>query len=156
MLVSVDGRRVAILGDMYELGEMTNDAHRQMGEHAVDCGIETILCCGEYSALMEEAAIKAADGYSEDFLIKYYPTLDELLFALPELLDDGDTVLVKASNGMNFKRVVAELIELGGDIIDDEDAELSEDNSVVLELTDEEIASLMLNHDDCGIEHGDD
>lgn len=54
-----EGRRVAILGDMGELGENEISLHEEVGEHAAKCGIDVCICVGELSLHIAEAARKA-------------------------------------------------------------------------------------------------
>ena len=83
------GRLVCILGDMLELGEQSEQMHREVGEAARAAGA-LLLTAGERSAAMggEHFASKA-----------------ELISALPRLLKRGDRVLVKASHSMAFEEI---------------------------------------------------
>lgn len=101
-----EGRRVAILGDMFELGADSDAMHSEVGEYAVKKAVDLILCAGENSRYMYEAARKAK---SEEQEIYYFPTREELLEKLPGLIKEGDTILVKASHGMGFDKVIEAL-----------------------------------------------
>ncbi len=94
VLKNASGRRVCIFGDMLELGPDAPAYHARIGAYAEQCGIERMLTVGP---LARNAAYADADAYE---------TVDALLAALPRLLEDGDTILVKASFGMRLKRVV--------------------------------------------------
>ena len=102
------GRRVAILGDMGELGIDEIRLHEEVGVHAASCGIDCCICVGELSAYMAQAAKKAAP----DFDVIHMNTREELLAHLGEVVQKGDTVLVKASHFMKFEEVVKALEEL--------------------------------------------
>lgn len=102
------GRRVAILGDMGELGENEIQLHEAVGVHAASCGIDCCICVGELSSHMAEAARKA----DPDFSVIYVKNREELLNHLSEYVEKGDTVLVKASHFMKFEEVVKALEEL--------------------------------------------
>lgn len=106
LLVTAEGRKVAILGDMFELGENSNQMHGQIGDYAVEKGIDVILCIGDNSRFMYDAAFEKYDG-SQD--IRYFADREELLENLPGLLLPDDTILVKASHGMGFEKVVESL-----------------------------------------------
>ncbi len=106
LLMTATGRKVAILGDMFELGENADKLHAKIGEYAVDKGVDMILCTGENSKFMYDAALTKYDG-SQD--IRYYANREELLESLPGLLQINDTILVKASHGMEFNKVVEAL-----------------------------------------------
>lgn len=101
------GRRVAILGDMGELGENEIRLHEEVGAHAASCGIDCCICVGELSYHMAEAARRADPGFS----VIYVKNREQLLEHLKEYVQKGDTVLVKASHFMKFEEVVKALEE---------------------------------------------
>ncbi len=92
-----NGRRVLILGDMFELGKDELLFHKQIGEYAAHKEAELILCVGKLSEAIFEGA-KAAGGDALHFSDK-----ESLKAALPGLLLSGDTILIKASNGMKLQ-----------------------------------------------------
>lgn len=105
-------RKVAILGDMYELGENEKALHKEIGAYAVAANVDVLVCTGKLSAEMYNGAceaIKVNPEVSCDLL--YFQTRDELITALSEIIKVDDTVLVKASNAMGFKVVVSELLK---------------------------------------------
>lgn len=102
LMMSV-GRKVALLGDMFELGENSDAMHEGVGRYAADAGADVIICVGENSAHMYSGALAGKKTGQE---IIYYKTREELLEKLETVLQNGDTVLVKASHGMGFSRVV--------------------------------------------------
>ncbi len=87
------GRKVCILGDMLELGEQAPALHERVAREAVRLGIDLIIGVGPLFH-------KAVNG--PGFLSQ-----DELLLSLPELLQNGDTILVKGSRGMHLENTVA-------------------------------------------------
>ena len=95
-LKNFSGRTVAILGDMKELGTNELALHYETGAYAKQIGIDCVLCAGP---LAKELA-RGADG-------KWFAAVDDLLKQLPALLQQGDTVLVKASHSMQFETIVA-------------------------------------------------
>ncbi|MBQ9815625.1 MAG: UDP-N-acetylmuramoyl-tripeptide--D-alanyl-D-alanine ligase [Lachnospiraceae bacterium] len=101
LLKTAEGRKVAVLGDMFELGEDSDKYHFQIGKKAGENDIDLIICVGDNS----EKTFMGAK-MSTDKQVEFYRTVDECLDMLKFLLKDGDTVLVKASNGMNFSRIV--------------------------------------------------
>lgn len=96
------GRRVAILGDMGELGKDEVEMHREVGVYAAARDIDKIICVGELAGDMAEAARLAAP--TKD--IVHFAKKEGLMEALPEMIRDGDTILVKASHFMEFEKVV--------------------------------------------------
>ena len=105
ILMDAEGRKVAILGDMFELGENELELHAGVGAHASQNAIDLLICVGERSRHMAEAAFEGG-GCGEVLSI---PTLDALLKTLPKLVQTGDTILVKASHAMHFEKVVEKL-----------------------------------------------
>ena len=102
------GRRVAILGDMGELGENETALHEEVGAHAVSCGIDACVCVGDLSTHMYEAAKKA----DPTFCVYHEKNRESLLAHLDRYVQKGDTVLVKASHFMKFEEVVKALEEM--------------------------------------------
>ena len=93
-LKNFSGRKVAILGDMKELGAEELVLHYETGEYAKACA-DIVLAVGELS---KELA-KGANG-------KWFADIEQIKEALPSLIKDGDTVLVKASHSMQFEKIV--------------------------------------------------
>ncbi len=102
-LSAAEGRKIAILGDMLELGENAEKLHFEAGEYARLLGVNALLCCGELSKAMARGAGEAGT---------HFESKTELISALPELIREGDTVLVKASRGMKFEDITAALKEI--------------------------------------------
>ena len=108
LLLQADGRTVAVLGDMFELGKEEAKLHECVGGYAVEKGVDCLICTGELSRHMYEGALKAAEA-GEKHGIHYFPDRESLLEGLSDLLLPGDTILVKASHGMGFEKVVEQL-----------------------------------------------
>lgn len=96
------GRKVAVLGDMFELGEREKELHGEVGAYAADKETDVLICVGKLSRYMYEGAV-CRNKKSE---IHYFETRDEMLGSLKEILRSGDNILVKASHGMQFEKVV--------------------------------------------------
>ena len=105
-LKMLNGRKVCILGDMLELGENTHALHAGVGRKAAEAGVDLIIACGELSKNTFEGA-KAAGGNAVWFAAK-----PELIEKLPELLNDGDSILVKASHSCAFEEITKILTEM--------------------------------------------
>ncbi len=88
-------RRVCIFSDMLELGPDAAVYHARIGALAKELGIERFLCTGPLS-------LHAADAAGGD----WFEDKAALIKALPETLQDGDTILLKASQGMHLKEVL--------------------------------------------------
>ena len=96
-LKSVDGRKVCILGDMLEMGENKEKLHAKVGKYASDNGVDMLLTVGELSKNTCTAAEKISS--------LHFDTNAQLISRLPELIEKGDTVLVKASHSMKFDEI---------------------------------------------------
>lgn len=105
VLSGCDGKRIAVLGDMLELGEASLPAHREAGQALAELGIDLALCVGPESRHTVEAAC-ALGVQAEWFADK--PALTERLRAE---LASGVTVLLKASRGMALETVLQQLQE---------------------------------------------
>jgi UDP-N-acetylmuramyl pentapeptide synthase len=95
-----EGRRVAVLGDMLELGPDEARFHREIGAHAAAAGVELLVAVGERS----RATADAFDGGSQ-----VVANAAQAATLVPTLVRDGDTVLVKASRGVGLEAVVEAL-----------------------------------------------
>ncbi len=103
-LAAFDGRRVCLLADMLEMGDDSPQLHRALGRYAAERGIDIVAACGILGR-------EIADGAGERG--KWFPSREEMIRALPELLHRGDRVLVKASLGMHMESVSEAVKELG-------------------------------------------
>ncbi len=102
-LVKMPGRHVCILGDMLELGEGSGEMHFDVGRYAGERGAELVLTSGPLSR-------ETCRGAGERGL--HFDTREELIAALPGLIQKGDRVLVKASLGSRFDQISEALKEL--------------------------------------------
>jgi UDP-N-acetylmuramoyl-tripeptide--D-alanyl-D-alanine ligase len=105
-LASLSGRRVAILGDMNELGYRSEELHREVGDLAAGLGLDCLICCGERAESIYKGFIAGGGGLGG----YHFPFVEALLLRLPGLIEDGDTVLVKASHSHRFDKIADELI----------------------------------------------
>ncbi len=109
LLGEVATRRVAVLGDMRELGDEAERMHRELGAYA-SARADLILYAGERSATFVEGAKSAGGAH-----VIAFATRDEMEEALPGSVREGDTVLVKASRSLEFEHTVALLRRLFGE-----------------------------------------
>jgi UDP-N-acetylmuramoyl-tripeptide--D-alanyl-D-alanine ligase len=102
----VEGRRLAILGDMRELGESSDRYHREVGEFAAKCHLDSLYCVGEKSALIADAAESAGMEKSK---VVHFPDAPACAAIAPQWLRPGDLVLLKASRGVRLETVAADI-----------------------------------------------
>ncbi|HEX5132406.1 MAG TPA: UDP-N-acetylmuramoyl-tripeptide--D-alanyl-D-alanine ligase [Candidatus Krumholzibacteria bacterium] len=99
-------RRIAVLGDMKELGDSTGPAHRGVGEHIAEPGVDHVYWLGgEGDAVRAGAAARdtAAD-------VRTFAAIDPLVAAVAADARDGDVVLVKGSHSCRLEDFVAGLV----------------------------------------------
>ena len=98
LAASPSRHRVAVLGDMGELGQLTAQAHRDMGALTRRLGL-TAVAVGEKMHALTETDPQA----------QWFATVEEAMPAIRQLFTPGTAVLVKASHAMHFERIVKEL-----------------------------------------------
>ncbi|MDO4290138.1 MAG: UDP-N-acetylmuramoyl-tripeptide--D-alanyl-D-alanine ligase [Eggerthellaceae bacterium] len=105
--LSVRGRRVAVLGDMGELGDFARACHEGIGRMAATLPLDMLICVGELSEHIAAAAEEA--GMDESRVVRAR-TVADVLEVLDAYLEKDDAVLVKASHFMGLTRVVEGLV----------------------------------------------
>lgn len=105
VLSKASGRKVAVLGDMGELGEEELRLHYMVGEYFKGQGIQALFAAGKLSRALAGAVRK----YSPRTAVYYYETKEELIKPLLEYVRSGDAILVKASHFMGFGEIVKAL-----------------------------------------------
>ncbi len=95
-----EGRKIAVLGDMLELGEQSTTLHAAVGQLVADTKPAMLFCFGKESAAI---ALEAANA---GIPAQHFTEKEALAQALLETLRDGDTVLFKASRGMRLEETV--------------------------------------------------
>ena len=83
--------------------------HAEIGTYAVERGIDVLVCVGELSQNMYDAAIKAQQDFNSDIKVYYMKDTQEVIDKIEEYLEKDDAILVKASHGMGFAKVVEAL-----------------------------------------------
>ena len=99
-------RKIAVLGDMFELGEFSEKLHREVGTEIYKSKIDKLYIIGNYAKFIGEEAEK--EGYKKENII-YFENREELFNNLKQNLQNGDIVLIKASNGMKLFEVAEKL-----------------------------------------------
>lgn len=101
--VKADGRRIAVLSDMLELGKHSQKLHRLVGEYAAAADIDMLFCFGEHAVGYIEGAVKK--GMAEE-KCRFFDSKQAMTDALKAELKEGDAVLFKASRGMKLEETV--------------------------------------------------
>ena len=100
---SGNGQRIFVFGDMFELGDLSQDQHRRVGEKCNEAELSAVFTVGE-----ETVTTDAIITYSE--LHKHFDNKDDLLTSLKSIVKDGDKVLVKGSRGMKMETIVEAML----------------------------------------------
>jgi len=99
--MQIEGVRIAVLGDMLELGALSEEEHRKLGFHAAKSGIDILLCFGENMKHTAEAAkaarITSVEWFSDKAAIADY---------LSKTARAGDAVVFKGSRGMMMEEII--------------------------------------------------
>ena len=105
LLAKAKGRSIAVLGDMGELGEDERRLHREVGVFAGQQGIHTVFAAGQ----LAQEYIRGIRETNPECEVHYYSDRDSMTAALLAYVQQGDSILVKASHFMEFPKVVAAL-----------------------------------------------
>ncbi len=107
LLGGLSGRRVAILGDMLELGPYEKSGHESVGEIAINT-TDVLILIGERSKNIADAAIRT--GFPSE-AIHWFPNTNQATQEIVDMIQGNDVVLVKGSNVMRMDRVLKALEE---------------------------------------------
>jgi UDP-N-acetylmuramoyl-tripeptide--D-alanyl-D-alanine ligase len=106
--IFTEGRRIAVLGDMLELGTLTDPSHECVGKLAASLAIDRLCTVGEKAKLIAESAV--AEGMPKGH-VTICESNAEAYEHLASSLEPGDIVLFKASRRMRLEEIVARLME---------------------------------------------
>ena len=107
LLAELEGRKIAVLGDMLELGSYQEEGHRKVGRRAAEI-VDKLVTVGELSATIGREAI--AVGMNESDVLFAHDN-EEAVSLLLDLTTSGDLILIKGSRGMHMEDIVTELGE---------------------------------------------
>jgi len=99
----VPGKKIAVLGDMLELGEASSQYHRQAGEDALRAGVDYLFCLGPEAEHIAQGALSSGMDKNAVF---HFTDHQKLLDRLVDILKPGDLVLCKGSRGMELEKIV--------------------------------------------------
>jgi UDP-N-acetylmuramoyl-tripeptide--D-alanyl-D-alanine ligase len=102
------GRAIAVLGDMMELGDFTEEAHRQVGEKVKELSIDLLITMGEMAPLVAESAIRHGFEPKRTRVVEGH---SEATSILREVAQEGDWILIKGSRRMAMEKIVEGLTE---------------------------------------------
>lgn len=99
--VQKKGRKVAILGDMFEMGEYAQEGHKEVGVIASKSNIDLLICIGKESLYIYDSAMK--EGMDPSKLL-YFNDQETFLSKIESIIKQNDQIIVKASRGMHLER----------------------------------------------------
>ncbi len=103
--ISTNGKRIAVLGDMLELGKYSKQAHFEIGQFVIKNNVDVLLCLGNESKETVSGARKIATTLAKNFLIEHFSEKKQLISFLKKNIKNQDAVLLKASRKMNFEEI---------------------------------------------------
>ncbi len=102
------GRKIAVIGDMLELGGISVDAHREIGKMIAELGnIDLLITVGERSRDINREAI--ANGFDENLSFNF-ATSDEAKIFVQNRMKENDLVLIKGSQGVRMEKITKEIM----------------------------------------------
>ena len=107
--IKTSGRKIAVLGDMLELGEQAEKLHKEVGEKVFQKQVDLLLTVGELASSIVQGALNSGMKKNKVFSFK---DNQEASFYLKENLKKGDLVLVKGSRRMKMEEIVSDLMDL--------------------------------------------
>jgi UDP-N-acetylmuramoyl-tripeptide--D-alanyl-D-alanine ligase len=108
LLAEVEGRKIAVLGDMLELGRYTEEGHKLVGRRARDV-VDILITVGPLACLIGEQALQAGMDMGSVHCLETNTEALDLLRALIKPGSVGDKILIKGSRGMEMEAIVAAL-----------------------------------------------
>ncbi len=109
VLIATKGfRKIAILADMFELGENSNTFHYEVGRYAAECSVDSLIAVGIQAKNIAEGASEIL-GKNK---VHYYQTKELLIKDIGSMISSGDVILLKGSRGMAMDQVVKKIMEM--------------------------------------------
>lgn len=108
--IAGNNRKIAVLGDMLEMGDWAYNAHLDVGKFAVSAGIDHVMTVGENGRNIAKGALEA--GAASDNVLSFENNQDMADY-LKNFVKSGDCILVKGSRGMKMEQIVDQLTTAG-------------------------------------------
>ena len=101
-----NNRKIAVLGDMLELGEFSKELHEKVGEEVAKNNIDILVIVGKEAKYIKNKAIEK--GFAEEKIFEC-ETNEEAARKISDIKQENDYILFKASNGMHFEEIISKL-----------------------------------------------
>lgn len=108
LLSSTKGRKIAVIGDMFELGDNENALHEEIGNYVGNLPIDYVFVTGKFKEHIKNGFIKGSSCKNNVFM---FDNNDELIYNIKKFVKDKDIILIKASHSMHFENIVKALNE---------------------------------------------
>ena len=106
-LSGFDNRKIAVLGDMFELGKFSEEFHKKVGKEVKENNIDILICLGEKAKYIAESAEE--NGMKKEN-IYYFQNREKIVDFIKSIWKENDVYLFKASNGMKFFELADKLL----------------------------------------------
>ena len=103
---TASGRKIVVLGNMYELGTMEESGHREVGEAAAKAGVDHLIAVGNLAQWIAAGGITGGLAQEQ---VHHCEDNSQATYVLRTIIKSGDTILVKGSRGMAMEQIVKEL-----------------------------------------------
>ena len=103
-----ENRKIAVLGDMFELGDYAEEIHKKVGEEVAKNNVDILITSGKNSKYI----VKTAEKELKKENVYYLENKEEIENLLQKIVKPGDVILFKASNGMKFYEIAERMINL--------------------------------------------
>ena len=101
-----NGKKIAVFGDMFELGENSEMYHYEVGKYMADKDIDELIVVGELSANI----VRAVKDAKSDIHCYSFKDNGEVALYLMSVMEPEDIVLIKGSNGMHLNEIVSNML----------------------------------------------
>lgn len=107
----ISGRTVAVIGNVMELGERSEELHRSVGKYVYDIGVDLLFTFGGDAAFIADEAV--SNGFNKENVFVFTDIIDEkpISACVKENIRENDCVLIKASHGIDMGRIAKILLE---------------------------------------------
>lgn len=106
-----NNRKIAVLGDMLELGNFAEELHKKVGKEVAQSNIDILICAGENSKYIIEEAEKQGMQKENIYYFHEEEQNQKIIQLLKKILQKDDVVLIKASNSMKFFKIAEEILK---------------------------------------------
>ena len=110
-LADMKGRRIAVLGDMLELGDASRDRHKNIGRIAGRLGLDILFAVGEFSRDITDGAVEVGMGCNSIMAVS---NKSDAVEGIKDIISSGDILLVKGSRAAGMEDVVEKLVMMAG------------------------------------------